>query len=482
MLNKFKQLLLLIIIVSVIFTTLKYALYGSDDIGYTYVQKEVMNSSKNSPMSLNLNSNLCQINISHLCQKQVSTKPINTTISLEKSKNNYIEIETDNLTVKNVSKVYTHVLTEFTPAIAVPSSTINITKLVSHDPYSNTTKTDPHDPYSNITKLDPHDPYSKIKEKLLSGSPISVHVINLSSWLLPYLKNAPACCHGDCVFDQDNITDGTDVVVIVGFHLTESQRPVRRWPGQLYLLLDKEPPMNLPSYLWDDRSSLRYAFNFTAHYSVDADIFWPYHMLKRVKNTNNLNYYEIAKSKKKTAVWFVSHCHSKSKREDYVKEMQKYIDVDIFGRCGNDSVCPTGSSPDCLLQVLNQYRFHLSFENSMCKDYISEKLFKVFTPKTHIVPVVRGGADYEKSIPSHLFINANHFHTAKDLALYLKSLVADEVKYSDMLRDIDEYVFTAIPNIFCTICQKLKSFKLKSKFYDIKKWLNEQCYEPKEFT
>lgn len=241
MLNKCKKIVLLLIILSVIFTTLNYALYGVYDIGYSNVRKEVVNFSKNSQIGLNLNGKLCQINISHLCQKQVSAQLVNitvsnanktyknTTMSLEKSKNNYIGIEINNVTVRNTSDVYTHVITEFTPLIASPSST------------------------TNITKTDPHDPYSKIKEKLRSGLPISIHVINLSSWLLPYLKNAPACSQSSCVFDQDNITANTDVVVIVGFHLTQSQRPAHRWPGQLYLLLDKEPPMNLPSYLWDGK-------------------------------------------------------------------------------------------------------------------------------------------------------------------------------------------------------------------------------------
>jgi hypothetical protein len=38
--------------------------------------------------------------------------------------------------------------------------------------------------------------------------------------------------------------------------------------------------------------------------------------------------------KTKDAVWIVSNCNTPSKREKYVKEMQKIINVDIFGRCG----------------------------------------------------------------------------------------------------------------------------------------------------
>jgi len=40
----------------------------------------------------------------------------------------------------------------------------------------------------------------------------------------------------------------------------------------------------------------------------------------------------------KLAAWFVSHCHTSSQREKYVTELQKYIDVDIFGYCGELTV------------------------------------------------------------------------------------------------------------------------------------------------
>ncbi len=38
--------------------------------------------------------------------------------------------------------------------------------------------------------------------------------------------------------------------------------------------------------------------------------------------------------KKKLVFWVVSNCHTHSRREDYVKIMQKYIDVDVYGACG----------------------------------------------------------------------------------------------------------------------------------------------------
>ena len=71
--------------------------------------------------------------------------------------------------------------------------------------------------------------------------------------------------------------------------------------------------------------------------------------------------------------WMVSHCNTNSKREDYVRQLQKHIQVDIYGGCGNLSHCPRDkhwiSEPQCYDMISRKYKFYLSFENSFCKDY-----------------------------------------------------------------------------------------------------------------
>ncbi|XP_059154468.1 glycoprotein 3-alpha-L-fucosyltransferase A-like [Physella acuta] len=160
----------------------------------------------------------------------------------------------------------------------------------------------------------------------------------------------------------------------------------------------------------------------------------------------------------------------------------KYVDVDIFGRCSNTSLCrQPNTSADCLTPELNKYKFYLSFENSFCKDYFTEKLLRLFLPNINVVPVVRGGADYDRSIPENTFINADSFKTAKDLAMFLKNLSSDVERYSDILRAKDQYRFLRTPNFYCTICNKLRNASIKPKVYDSKAWLEEQCRDPKKF-
>ena len=94
-----------------------------------------------------------------------------------------------------------------------------------------------------------------------------------------------------------------------------------------------------------------------------------------------------------------------------MKELQKYIDVDIYGACGplKCSRETVGNRSDCYSMLEWDYKFYLSFENSICKDYVTEKLEKIL--HHFIVPVTLGGANYSQVAPPHSFINALDFES-----------------------------------------------------------------------
>ena len=72
------------------------------------------------------------------------------------------------------------------------------------------------------------------------------------------------------------------------------------------------------------------------------------------------------------------------------------------------------------------YFFYLSFENSFCPDYVTEKFYRAF--ETGTVPVVFGGANYSLFAPNHSYINARGFKTPKLLAEF--KLTRDRNLYS----------------------------------------------------
>jgi len=80
-----------------------------------------------------------------------------------------------------------------------------------------------------------------------------------------------------------------------------------------------------------------------------------------------------AAGKTNMVAWFVSNCFSRNERGAYVEELSRYLPVDVFGACGKPSCQRTDHS--CWLRLRHEYKFYLSFENSNCDYYITEKFF-----------------------------------------------------------------------------------------------------------
>ncbi|RNA24925.1 Glyco 3-alpha-L-fucosyltransferase A [Brachionus plicatilis] len=198
-------------------------------------------------------------------------------------------------------------------------------------------------------------------------------------------------------------------------------------------------------------------FNLTATFKTDSDVplsyrdfsEWSdleydqlyidqYQKLAKKKNLTDFTLNLKAKSKNASIAWFVSHCNTNSRREDYVKELSKHINVDVFGKCSSQKIrepCYRSKSQQCN-NFLNRYKFRLAFENSLCDDYISEKFWDIYSYNKlfdiNLVNVVRGAKEeqYRKVIPfSKFYINADWFDSPKKLADYLNYLNENDTAY-----------------------------------------------------
>ncbi|XP_059179696.1 alpha-(1,3)-fucosyltransferase C-like [Physella acuta] len=309
----------------------------------------------------------------------------------------------------------------------------------------------------------------------------SIAVLRRPSWIPDSDFDFASCEFSNCKFVDTNVNEMTDVVLVYAVGLSDGFRPPQRWAHQIYGVMMWESPIHThASFISDAGSVWNKAFNMTIHYRTDSDVFVPYDRLVYSPRPQQElpNYYEIAKSKTKMAMWMVSNCGAPSKRNNYVQEMQKYIEVDIYGACGQpckQEVC------DDLLR--HHYKFYLSFENSHCKDYITEKLFKAYNPDTHIIPVARGGAPYGQYLPNNTMINAADFKTPKDLALFLKNLASDLNRYAGYLAEKDKYrhvteIPAGISSVGCQVCKKLHTHTF-NKIHDMNQWIQEgACITP----
>ena len=151
------------------------------------------------------------------------------------------------------------------------------------------------------------------------------------------------------------------------------------------------------------------------------------------------------------------------------------IQVDIYGDCGNFK-CERKNEASCWDLVEKDYYFYLSFENSVCKDYVTEKFFNAMERK--IVPIVLGGTDYHNSAgaPLHSHINAlEDFKNPADLAKYLHYLIDNPEQYARYFwwkqfykPVIDEA--TRRNSGFCDLCKRLHEKDQTNIYKDLEDW------------
>uniref|UniRef100_A0A914EJ46 Fucosyltransferase n=1 Tax=Acrobeloides nanus TaxID=290746 RepID=A0A914EJ46_9BILA len=164
-------------------------------------------------------------------------------------------------------------------------------------------------------------------------------------------------------------------------------------------------------------------------YRLDSDVIIPYDKFepidKNTKDNERWTWEEVKEKvdkKSKMVLQFVLHCSTPSKRENYIKELAKYIDVKIFGRCSGDSNC----EKECEKNEIDQHMFYLSFENSICKDYVTEKFWRL---KQIIVPIVMNREIHQHIAPNGSCIAASDFKSPKELANFLKQLASNKEEY-----------------------------------------------------
>ena len=108
-------------------------------------------------------------------------------------------------------------------------------------------------------------------------------------------------------------------------------------------------------------------------------------------------------------------------------------------------------NPSVPQMVERNYKFYLSFENSHCDEYITEKLYNVMS--MDIVPVVMGGANYSHALPPHSYIDASDFENPRELAAYLMKLHADDALYYEFFRWKTDWVCRPYSQEFlCDLC------------------------------
>ena len=317
--------------------------------------------------------------------------------------------------------------------------------------------------------------------------------------------NTPISCEYSNNHSLYNISD------LILFHtrlaVKNDALPSYRLPHQHWVTFLRETPIKLlrinhPQNSW---------FNWTIAYTLKADIARPYGMClpkleKMAKDPSSItdtirrvyrnrtdsvarqnrkqdkpdsgNY---ATGKTRTVLWAVSNCITQSRRERYVEELKRHIKIDIIGKCGDDSVCKDRNN---CLDVYQKYKFYLSFENSLCTDYITEKLWSRM--EQGIVPIVLGGADYKTYLPAHSYIDIRDFASPKALAEYLHKLDNNDDLYNEYFVWRRHYTcHSGLPGngLLCDICRFMNDNLNKVNIIpDVNIfWSRDDCLSPETY-
>ncbi|XP_022708217.1 alpha-(1,3)-fucosyltransferase C-like isoform X5 [Varroa jacobsoni] len=148
---------------------------------------------------------------------------------------------------------------------------------------------------------------------------------------------------------NDSLVRFSDAVM---FHLhllrnIKTALPKTRPINQQWIFFTDESPYHTfmadPKLTMKDLNGL---FNLSMTYRSDSDIPIPYGRTEKLLSPNLEDLTSMLKSKTKGVTILGSNCDGKNGRWDYVHELAKYIQVDIFGRCGKQA-CPEHFSKDC---------------------------------------------------------------------------------------------------------------------------------------
>ncbi|XP_069101766.1 alpha-(1,3)-fucosyltransferase C-like isoform X1 [Argopecten irradians] len=243
--------------------------------------------------------------------------------------------------------------------------------------------------------------------------------------------------------------------------------PPKKSRGQLWILNGMESPVNYHT----DLSNWSNVFNWTFTFRRDSDVLFFNFRFQNIPENKTAS--DDWKTKDRQAVWMVSNCRTYSKREEYVKQLQNFTTVHVYGECGTHN-CSRSKENTCMEILQNRYQYYLAYENSLCMDYVTEKGFKTYTYSPSTIPVMRGGSNYSLYFPPGSYINTKDFESAQTLGKTMHSKLMSEGQLDTYFSWTQSYSvdYTFRHDSWCALCKSMHHAENHERLYsNIKHWL-----------
>ncbi|XP_030062943.1 alpha-(1,3)-fucosyltransferase 7 [Microcaecilia unicolor] len=262
------------------------------------------------------------------------------------------------------------------------------------------------------------------------------------------------------------LTDNRSMFVqadVVVFHQRELQKssalPYKtKPPGQKWVWASLESPSNVL-----DLEKWNHIFNWVLSYRQDSDIFVPYGKMMLHSPSTSFT----IPQKTGLVSWVISNYKSTQERALFYKNLSQHLKVNIYGKAAKKVLCPK-----CLLPMVSKYKFYLAFENSIHRDYITEKMW-CNSFEAGAVPVVLGPprTNYEQFVPPDSFIHVEDFESPEQLATFLRTMNTSQYKeFFQWRRKYSVKLLQDWRERFCSICAVYHSLPQEKIYYNLQEW------------
>jgi hypothetical protein len=228
----------------------------------------------------------------------------------------------------------------------------------------------------------------------------------------------------ELTFDRTRFDEADAVVFHIPSLVPEGQ--LHKRAGQRWVAASMESEVNYPQLR--NPEFMRW-FDHTMTYRLDSDFPTTY---LDVPLLDELRTPVQPKTEPAPAVYIASSAVNRSGRTEYVRELMQQITVDSYGRSLRNRTLAEDHGRETKLATIARYKFTLAFENSIARDYVTEKFFEPLIAGS--VPVYLGAPNVADFAPGErCFINTGDFAGPRELAAELLRLANDEDAYQALL-------------------------------------------------